>query len=166
MTLIDQRLCKRNHARHVLRRARFVIGTQDVESIVILVHRRNETLGENIDRLAKLRRTADDLVVDIGDIAYEDDLVPAMQQITTHGVEGHFGARVTDVTKVVDRIAAEIHPQLTGTQGDERLLLSRQRIMDLDHVPDSAGVLPAKRAKRSRARARPIKSRSGASSGP
>ena len=40
----------------------------------VLVHRRDEALGERTDGLAVLGRAADDLVVDVGDVAHVGEL--------------------------------------------------------------------------------------------
>ena len=52
MTLGDQTLGQLDHALHVLRSTRLMIGTQDVQSIVVFMHRGDEARREDIDRLA------------------------------------------------------------------------------------------------------------------
>src|SRR5690606_27058959 len=121
----------RDDARHVLGRPRLVIGTQNPQAIVVLVHRTYEAIGERLHALAVLGGARDDLVVDVGDVADEDDLVAAITEIAAHDVERHLRARVPDVAEVVDRIAAHVHAHGAGLERFELLLAAGQRIEDL-----------------------------------
>ena len=75
----------------------------------------------------------DDLVVNIGDIAHVGDLKAAVAQIAHNHVEIDKGARVTDVTEVVNGDSADVKTHLAFFKGYEILLLTRQRIVNLQH---------------------------------
>ena len=83
-----------------------------------------------------------------------------MHQIATHDIERHLRSGVTDVAIVVDRIAAQIHPDFTGLDRAQRLFLTREGIMDPNHVAE------LQRASRARIRSGVNNASSGASSGP
>ena len=103
-------------------RARLVVGLLHAERREVLVHRADEARGQRVDRLAVLLRAADDLVVDIRDIAHVGDAVAAGAQPAPHHVEGDHHARVPEVAVVVDRHAADVHAHFAGPQGNEFLL--------------------------------------------
>ena len=110
----------------MLRGARLVIGTQDAEAVVILMHGLDEPLGERLDRLTEFRGALDDLVVDVGDVAHEDHAMPAPREIAADDIEGDLRACMTDVAEVIDGIAADIHADLTGANRRERFTLAGQ----------------------------------------
>ena len=64
----------REHLRDVLGRARLVVGLLHAERRGVLVHVADEPRRELADRLAILGRAADDLVVDVRDVADIGDL--------------------------------------------------------------------------------------------
>ena len=88
---------------------------------------RLHVLGERADvgfrqldrRDAGLLGAGDDLVVDVGEVAHEGDVVAEEAQVAEHDVEGHQRARVADVRAVVDRHAADVHADFAGKQRDE-----------------------------------------------
>ena len=68
---------------------------------------------------AQFLRPADDLVVDVGEIAHPGDLEAQPAQVAHQDFEGHAGAGVPQVAVVVDRHPAGIQADLTGNQGLE-----------------------------------------------
>ena len=73
-----------------------------------------------------------DLVVDIGDIARVGDVfgpVDVPQQPEQH-VEHDDRPRIADVSTVIDRRAADIHPHIGRIDGLEPLLAARQRVVE------------------------------------
>ena len=77
-----------------------------------------------------LLRLADDLVVDVGDVADEAEVVAARAQVADDDVQRDLLARVADVTEVVDRRAAGVEADLAGHERLERDLLARARVVD------------------------------------
>ena len=100
---------KCDDAGQVRSRARLVIRALAAQRRAVFVHRGDEAHGQRFDRFAVLRRTLDDLVVDVGDVADIVDLVAAVAQVAAHHIEHHQEARVTDMAVVVDGHAADIH---------------------------------------------------------
>ena len=159
VTLLDQRFSERDHAGHVLGGPRLMIGAQNIQPIVVLVHRRDVARREGVDGLAELRSATDDLVVDVGDVAHEDDAIPTMREVTSHHIERDFRAGVADMAEVIDRIATEVHAYLALANRAQEFLLAGERIVDVDRHE-------ASRSRRCRARVAPMSLSSGASSGP
>jgi hypothetical protein len=66
-------------------------------------------------------RVANDLVVDVGDVAHVGDLQPERAQPARDDIERHQKACVTDMAQIVDRDAADIHADLPRIDGQKRL---------------------------------------------
>jgi hypothetical protein len=118
------------HLRHVAGGRRFVRGPRDAERIEVGVHRPGHLLGELADGHAALERAADDLVVDVGDVADVGDLVAQRLQPAVDDVEGQLRARVAHVAQVVDRDAADVHAHMARLDRLEFFCLAGQRVVD------------------------------------
>ena len=68
------------HLRHVLGGTRLMVGAQHAERIEVLVHGRDEALGQLADGLFVVDRTLDDLVVDVSDVAHIGEHITARSQ--------------------------------------------------------------------------------------
>jgi hypothetical protein len=112
---------------------------------------------KRLNWLAVLGGTADDLVVDVGDVAHVGEAEAAVTQIAAHHVEHQQHARMTHVHVVVHRKSAHVHAQRPRLDRLQQLLLTAERVVDADH---------ANRASRSRALPAGMAFSSGASSGP
>jgi hypothetical protein len=91
------------------------------------VHGGDHLVGQRADGDAALQRPADDLVVDVGDVAHVGHAVAAGAQPAHHHVEGHHHARMAHVAQVVDGDAAHVHAHVaaapktqSGTTGSQR----------------------------------------------
>ena len=122
-----------DHRRHVLRGARLVIGFLDAERRGIFVHRGYEAGGQRLDRLVVLLSALDDLVLDVRDVLNVGDAKARCSQPPPHDVESDHDTRVSEVAVVVDGHSADVHAHLAGRDRNERLLLSRKRVIDLQH---------------------------------
>ncbi len=122
----------RQHLRHVFGGARLAVGALHAERVGIFVHGGDEAVGERADGLAVLDRALDDLVVDVGDVAHVGHVIPRRAQPALHHVEHHHHPRMPDVTVVVHRHPAHVHAHAAGLDGDERLFLTRERVVDLE----------------------------------
>ena len=122
-----------DHLRNVLRRARLVIGLLHAERRCVFVYAADEARGQLADRFAVLERTADDPVVDVGDVAHVGDAIAARAQPALHDIEDHQHARMAEVQVVVHRHAADVHAHLAGPQRNEFLLGPAQGVVDLQH---------------------------------
>ena len=88
--------------------------TLDAERVEVGVHRRGHLVGQRAQRDAALERAADDLVVDVGDVAHIADAVAAEPEPALHHIEGNHHPRVAHMTEVIDGDAAHIHADMAG----------------------------------------------------
>jgi len=98
----------------------------------VLVHRGDETAGELRDRFAVLDGALDDLVVDVRDVAHVFHVIAGRTQPARDNVERHHHPCMTDVAVIVDRDPAHVHVDLAGLDGNENLLVTRERVVDLE----------------------------------
>ena len=131
MATIDETLHELDHLGNLLRGARAHVRVIDAEGVHVV----DEGLGierrDLLGRLALLLRTLDDLVIDIGDVLDESDLVTAILQVLAHHVEDEEGTGVADVNVVVDRGATCIHRHLARLVRRELLFAASCGVIDL-----------------------------------
>ncbi len=87
--------------------------------------------GQFTDRNSAFGGARIDLVIDVGDVAHIGDMLFAVdmaQQAKQH-VEYDNGARVADVSEVIDRWSADIHAYTRGIDRRQCPLLACQRIV-------------------------------------
>ena len=75
--------------------------------------------SDRLDRLTRLLRCRDDLVVDIGDISSKRELVAAPQDARQQ-IEDNGWPCIADMGVVIDRGPAQVHRHLAGIQWLER----------------------------------------------
>ncbi len=102
------------HGPHMLRRPRFQVRRPAEEGRLVLVHGVDKTGGKGLDRLPALQGAADDLVVDIRDIAHIGHLQPPGTQVAHHRIKGHHHPRVAQMTVVVNGHTADIKAHTAG----------------------------------------------------
>ena len=131
MATIDEALHELDHLGNLLRGTRAHVRIVDAEGVHVI----DEGLGierrDLLGRLALLLRAPDDLVIDIGDVLDEGDLVTAILQVLAHHVEDEEGARVADVNVVVDRGATCVHRHLARLVRHELLFAAGRGVVDL-----------------------------------
>jgi hypothetical protein len=82
-------------------------------------------------RIGRARSSAaDDLVVDVGDVAHVGHAVAAGAQPAVDDVEGQHHARMAQVAQVVHGDAADVHAHVPGLDGDEGFEAAGQRVVD------------------------------------
>ena len=95
---------------------------------------------------AELAGLAQDVVVDVGDVAHAPGLVAAVAETTLEDVVGEVGGGVTEVAGVVGRDAARVHEHdRAGLEGHDLALrravqLHRRPVPHSDHSPRSIPV--------------------------
>jgi len=128
--LLDQALDHADHGADLLGGARANIRVHHVGS----AHNADELLGELLRYLGRgaplLVSTVDDLVVHVGEVLRERDIVAARDEPAANHVEADERARVADVDVVVHRGAAHVHADLALLDGLECFLAVRSAVVD------------------------------------
>ena len=142
VALLDEDLDHLLHRGDLLRRAGADVGVEDAEAMHLLDEGGGELLGDVGGGASLLVRAVDDLVVHVGEVLGEGDLVPLEHEVATNHVEGEERAPVADVDLVVDRGAADVHADLVGLDGPELFLAVGLGVVDLHWLvtPQSACV--------------------------
>lgn len=130
VALLLKLLDEAEHFGDVVGGAGLVRGREAAEREHVLLHRAAELLGELGRRDAALGSAADDLVVDVRDVAHEGHLHAGGLEPAAHDVEGHEGAAVADVAVVVDRHAADVHADVVGFDRGKGGLRAAERRID------------------------------------
>jgi hypothetical protein len=89
-------------------------------------------VGQRSNGHAALDSAADDLVIDVGDVANIGDAVATGLQPTIDDVERHHHARVPHVAQVVDGHAANVHAHMTSLDGLEWFQLTGEGVVDAE----------------------------------
>ena len=121
--MVDQSADERQHLGHVVGRARLKTGALDAQGVGVLVQRLDHAVGQGADGLAVFQSPADDLVVDVGDVAHVADAQATGLEPALNHVKGDHRTGVAEVAEVVHRHAADIHAhvaRLQGHQGPQR----------------------------------------------
>ena len=130
MALLDERLDHGDHGADLLGGAGAHIGIEHVGG----AHDADELVGELRrdlgGRTALLVGALDDLVIDIGEVLGERDLVAARDEPATNHVKADERAGIADVDVVVDRGAAHVHADLAGLDGLELFLFMGSAVVD------------------------------------
>ena len=130
MAPLDQRGYHRDDLGDMPAGPGFKVRRQHPEGRGVPIHFLDKTFGQRGDRFIIPPGAVDDLVVNIGDISDIKHLQAPAFEITADHVEHHHDPRVPDVTKIIDRHAADIHAYLAGDDGLERFLLPAQAVID------------------------------------
>ena len=149
---IDQPLDERDDVGDVGRHKRLHVRRQHAEAGHVAVVLLGEA-GRQIERrLADLVGTRDDLVVHVGDVADEVDLVAEPGQAAPDDVEADGRVGMADMRRVVRRRPAEIDRYRAGLERLERQLLLAEGVVERTGGSARQG---ARRLSTSRARAQP-----------
>ena len=131
MALLDERLNHGDHGRYLLRGTGANVGRLDAEALHDLDERVG-VLGRDRGGLhTALVCALDDLVVDVGQVLGERDVVAALDEPAADDVERQERAGVADVNLVVDRGAADVHGHLAGHNRLELDLAVQRRVVEL-----------------------------------
>ena len=131
VTLVDQILDELDDVRDRLGDFRMHGRRCDVERLRVLVVLLDIFLADFRRGHAFLSRLVDDLVVHVGEVLDEVDLLAAVLEVLAHRVEDDERARVADVEIVIDRRAADVHVDDTFLLRDEFFFSSCQCVIDL-----------------------------------
>jgi hypothetical protein len=90
-------------------------------------------VGQLADGLAVFLRAADDLVVDVGDVAHVVQLIAAGAQPARDHVEHHHHAGMAQMAKVIHGHAAHVHVDMTRSDRNESLRFAGEGVVYLQH---------------------------------
>src|SRR5690606_33229041 len=141
VALVDQGLDHAEHAVDMFAGPRLLIRTQHAQAALVLVHGGDHALGQLLEAFAILGSTADDLVVDVGDVAYVGQVVTTVAQPAGYHIEGHHDPGMADMTEVIHGHAADVHAHLVVHKRTQRLLGLAQGVIDLQghaHCPQES----------------------------
>ena len=135
MALLDQLGDQLEHLRDVAGGGRLVGRRGDVERVVGLVELALHRVGEVVPGPALLGRLDQDLVVDVGDVADERDVVAAVAQPALQHVEVHRRPDVPDVRLRLHGQAADVETRLPLLEGHEVTDLAGLGVVEPEHRP-------------------------------
>ena len=133
MALLDQALDHANHGANLLGGTRANVRIHDVEAMHLLDERVGELMRHLFRRATLLVGAIDDLVVHVGQILRERDLVTAGDEPATNHIEREERARIADVDLVVHGGAAHVHAHLALFDGRELALLAQLAVINTNH---------------------------------
>ncbi len=133
IALVEQRPDHGQDLLHGFACLRLQVGPHHPQRIGVLVHDGDEALGQRAKVLAIFIGTPDDLVIDVGDVPDVGHVIAEQAQVAHHHVEHHHDARMTQVTVVVDRHAADIHVYLVLLDRHEGIFLIGKGVIYLQH---------------------------------
>ncbi|MNS48301.1 hypothetical protein D3C72_808680 [compost metagenome] len=108
-----------------MRGARLAVGPFNAQRLLVGMHGGNVELGDFADAAAGFNGAADDLVVDVRDVAHIVDGQAAGAQPTLHDIERHQHAGMAQMAEVVHGHATHVHAHLTSLGRFERFFGTR-----------------------------------------
>ena len=129
IALVDQGLDDVDDRIHGLGRAWMNGGRTDAQTLCVGEVFLDVAVGDDVVGHALLVCLFDDLIVDVGEVLYELDLIAAVLKVAAQRVEDDKRTRVADVEVVVDRRTAGVHLDLALFERDELLLGTGHRIV-------------------------------------
>ena len=130
VALLDEALNHLDHRGDLARGTRANVGVEHVQAMHLLDEGVGELRGHLLRRAALLVGAVDDLVVHVGEVLGEGDLVALVGEVAADDVEGQKRAAVAHVDLVVDGGPAHVHADLARLDGLEFLLLVRLAVVD------------------------------------
>ncbi len=126
------------HLRDVLGRARDALGPLEAKGVAVGEKRFGVDRGVVVKRLALCDGVADDLIVHVGDVHDVVEFVAVQVKHAAQQIVKDEGAEVADVREVVNGGSAGVHADGVRVDGDERLDLLGQRVVEAQgHVGES-----------------------------
>ena len=105
----------------------------DSELPHVLIIGLDELGGDRVARYASFICPLDDLVIDIGEVLDEFNLISAELEISSDYIEHERAARMADVAIVVDGHAADIHTNGLRLERLKRLFFPCEAVVDREH---------------------------------
>ena len=105
-------------------------GTAYPEGVHVDVEFSYESLGQALPVFPHLIGPVDDFVVHIGEVSHISDFVASFGQVPKDHVKKYDRPGVTDMTHVINRDPADVHPHFSGTDGFKLFLLAGERVVN------------------------------------
>ncbi len=138
---VDQALHQRDHFGHVPGRARLDVRRQAAQQLVGLGESALVALGHHPPGVVLLLGHANYLVVDIGDIAAENDPVAAGFQPSHENVERESSPQMTDMWRRLDRGPTDVQRYLPRNQGREFAYVASLGVVEAQgHAAQATGL--------------------------
>ena len=137
---LDQDGDQLDHLRNVPGRRRLVGRREHVQRVVGTVELALHVVGEVVPGATLLGRLDQDLVVDVGDVADEGDVVAARLQPAPQHVEVDRRADVADVGLGLHRQAAHVEARPALLEGDEVADSAGGGVVEPESHPESLGL--------------------------
>jgi len=131
VALLDENTDHLLHRSDLLRGTRTDVGVEYPEAVHLLDEGSRELIGHVCRRTTLLDCAVDDLVIHVGEVLGEGDLVSLVHEITPNDIEGEERASVADVDLIVYRGATDVHADLVGLDGPKLFLAMGLGVVDL-----------------------------------
>lgn len=132
VTLFDQFADHVEHIANMVSGVREVIDGVDAHELQIIEIVVGHLFGEGFDCHALFVGFVDELVVDIGNVDDEGDVIAGVGQVAFDGVEDDGADHVADVSGLIDSGTAEVHFDPAGLNGLKSFLLPRKSAVDAE----------------------------------
>jgi hypothetical protein len=129
MAIVDQRLDQRVHLGDVTRRPRLVRRRQHVQRTVGGLEDALVGVRDRPERITRLDGLRQHLVIDVGDVPDEHDVITAVQEPAPQHVIVDAAAQVADMRAGLDGKPTQVHADLAGLARDEIPHRSGQRVV-------------------------------------
>ena len=129
VALLDKRLDHGDHGADLLGGAGRTSGSSTLAARMTPINLSENSVATSAP-FGLLVGALDDLVIDIGEVLGERDLVAARDEPATNHVKADERAGIADVDVVVDRGAAHVHADLAGLDGLELFLFMGSAVVD------------------------------------
>ena len=131
--LLYQGLRQTNNIGHVFCRLGLYGGLANTQSFHVFVVGSNIFGGERLAADTLLVRTLDNLVIHVGEILDEFNLVAGGLKISSDYIEYERTTRMADMAIVVDRHTTDVHPNDLRLERVEQFFLPRERVVNRQH---------------------------------
>ena len=133
VALVYQGLNELYDLRDVLRDLRMHVGLHNAQRLRVVEVLLDVFLGDFRSADALLLGPVDDLVIHVGKVLHELDLVASVFEVPSECIEHHERSGVSYVKEIVDRRSADIHPDLARLDRYEFFFPVSKRVVNL-HV--------------------------------
>src|SRR5690554_6077 len=122
------------HLADMLGRPGLCVGGSHTKSELICMHGVDVEVRDLVHALTGLHSLADDLVIDVGNVAHVLDLIAGCTQPALDHVKAHQHPGMAQVTEIIDGHAADVHTDAPRLHRFERLFGARKSVINVQHA--------------------------------